>query len=89
VALSAQSSETARKLRDAGRVLRSGPPPHPRLVVGGQAFNNDPGLREAVGGTYVGPNAAAASEMITSIAARTSGVEPGGERFFSSRRRRR
>jgi len=64
VALSAQSRETAGNLRDASRALRSGRPPHPRLVFGGQAFDADPALRESIGGTYVGPTAIAASAFI-------------------------
>jgi hypothetical protein len=67
VALSAQSRESARKLRGAARLLASGAPPHPTLVYGGQAFNDDPRLREVVQGTYVGPNAVAASESIVRL----------------------
>ena len=67
VALSAQSRETARKLRGAGRLLGEGPPPHPRLVFGGQAFNNDPALRDGMDGTYVGPSATAAAGAIASM----------------------
>jgi hypothetical protein len=67
VALSAQSRESGRKLRGAERLLAGGDPPHPALVFGGQAFNDDPGLREAVEGTYVGPNAIAASESIVRV----------------------
>jgi MerR family transcriptional regulator, light-induced transcriptional regulator len=64
VALSAQSRETASNLRGADLVLRGAKPPHPRLVFGGQAFDADPALREAIGGTYVGPTAVAASGFI-------------------------
>jgi methanogenic corrinoid protein MtbC1 len=64
VALSAQSRETAGNLREASRTLRSGRPPHPHLVFGGQAFDADPVLRESIGGTYVGPTAVAASGFI-------------------------
>jgi MerR family transcriptional regulator, light-induced transcriptional regulator len=67
VALSAQSPDTARKLRRVARVLRSSGPPQPQFVYGGQAFNADPGLRDAVDGTWVGPTAAAASGAITAM----------------------
>jgi DNA-binding transcriptional MerR regulator len=64
VALSAQSRQTGRRLRGASRMLAAAAPPLPRLVFGGQAFNNDPGLRKTVDGTYIGPDAASASETI-------------------------
>jgi len=76
VALSAQSRETARKLRGAARLLAEGPPPHPHLVFGGQAFNNDPALRSGMDGTYVGPSAAAAAEAIASMVERANGAAP-------------
>jgi len=67
VVLSAQSPETARKMRWAARALHEGAPPYPQLVFGGQAFNTDPKLRASVDGTYVGPDAAAAVEAIASL----------------------
>ena len=67
VVLSAQSQETARKLRPAAQAIQAGPPPHPRFVFGGQAFNSDPRLRAGVEGTYVGPDAAAAADAIASL----------------------
>src|SRR5579859_2594669 len=67
VVLSAQSQETARKLRRAAQAVQEGPPPHPRVVFGGQAFNRDPRLRASVEGTYVGPDAAAAADAIASL----------------------
>src|SRR5579864_3377340 len=76
VVLSAQSQETARKLRRAAQAVQDGPPPHPRVVFGGQAFNSDPKLRASVEGTYVGPDAAAASDAIASLIAESSEV-PG------------
>ena len=70
VVLSAQSRESARKLRWAPRALQEGAPPHPRLVFGGQAFNADPKLRAQVDGTYVGPDAAATLETIAQLVER-------------------
>ena len=67
VVLSAQSFETARKLRRAAQAVQEGAPPHPRLAFGGQAFNIDPKLRALVDGTYVGPDAAAAVETIVGL----------------------
>ncbi len=80
VALSAQTRETARELRGVAQMLSQGPPPHPRVVFGGQAFNRDAVLRESTEGTYVGPNAEAAADAIASMVARTNGA--------SSRRKR-
>jgi DNA-binding transcriptional MerR regulator len=67
VALSAQSRATARKLRRAAQLLAAGTPPHPTLVFGGQAFNDDPALRESVDGTYAGPDAIATTESIVRL----------------------
>ena len=86
VALSAQSRETARKLRGAARLLAEGPPPHPHLVFGGQAFNNHPALRDGMDGTYVGPSAAAAAEAIASLVERANGASR--RRVRSGQRRR-
>ena len=63
VVLSAQSPETARKLRGAASELE-GPPLTARLFFGGQAFNTNARLRASVPGTYVGPDAAAAADAI-------------------------
>jgi methanogenic corrinoid protein MtbC1 len=86
VALSAQSRETARKLRGSARLLGEGPPPHPRLVFGGQAFNNDPALRDGMDGTYVGPSATAAAEAIASMVERSDGAARRGVRSGQRRR---
>ncbi len=86
VALSAQTRETARELRGVAQMVSQGPPPHPRVVFGGQAFNRDAALRESMEGTYVGPNAEAAADAIASMVARTNGVS---ERSRLSARRRR
>jgi DNA-binding transcriptional MerR regulator len=67
VVLSAQTRETARKLLPAAQALRTGPPPHPLLAFGGQAFNADPKLRAAVDGNYVGPDAASTVEAIVQL----------------------
>jgi MerR family transcriptional regulator, light-induced transcriptional regulator len=67
VVLSAQSRETAHMLRRAAQAVHEGPPPHPRVVFGGQAFNSDPRLRASIEGTYVGPDAAAAVDAIASL----------------------
>jgi methanogenic corrinoid protein MtbC1 len=89
VALSAQSRETAHKLRGAARLLTAGPPPHPRLVFGGQAFNNDPALRDGMDGIYVGPGATAAAEAIASLVERANnGASPPRRRQRSAGRRR-
>jgi methanogenic corrinoid protein MtbC1 len=83
VVLSAQSQETARKLRRAAQAVQQGPPPHPRVAFGGQAFNTDPRLRASVDGTYVGPDAAAAAEAIASLVAESS--EGPGPRVRANR----
>ncbi len=67
VVLSAQSRETARKLRGVQQALEQGTGPHPRLAFGGQAFNADAHLRGKVDGTYVGPDAAASVAAITEM----------------------
>jgi methanogenic corrinoid protein MtbC1 len=86
VALSAQTRETGRRLRGASQLLASTRPPSPRLVFGGQAFNNDLALRESVdGGTYVGPNAAAASDSIVRL---LEGHAAAGKGVRAERRRR-
>lgn len=72
VILSAQSAETARELVGAAAAIRTGRPPHPRLAFGGQAFNLDPGLREAVEGTYVGPDAAATADAAAGLIERSA-----------------
>jgi methanogenic corrinoid protein MtbC1 len=86
VALSAQSRETARKLRGAARALQEGGPPHPRLVFGGQAFNTDPSLRALVDGTYVGPDAATTVDAIAGLVDQATHGQPGRSR--AARRRR-
>jgi methanogenic corrinoid protein MtbC1 len=63
IVLSAQSAETARKLR-ASATLLEGPEPRPLLFFGGQAFNADPRLRARTPGTYIGPDAAAAAGTV-------------------------
>jgi methanogenic corrinoid protein MtbC1 len=85
VVLSAQSRETARKLRWAPRALQEGAPPHPRVVFGGQAFNADPRLRAMVDGAYVGPDAAAAVEAIAHLVERPPVGQP--RRVPAGRRR--
>jgi methanogenic corrinoid protein MtbC1 len=72
VAVSAQSRESGRKLRGVMRMLSVGPPPHPRVVFGGQAFDRDARLRESIEGTYLGPNAAASAKTIAAIVARAA-----------------
>lgn len=83
VVLSAQSQETARKLRRAAQAVQEGAPPHPRLAFGGQAFNIDPRLRAQVDGTYVGPDAAAAVETIVGLIDQSA--EKSGRRRRSNR----
>jgi len=85
VALSAQSDETARNLRGASRLLMVGSPPHPHLAFGGQAFNDNPALRASVEGTYVGPNATAASGSIAHL---LEAAEASSARRRSADRRR-
>ncbi|MGI9146471.1 MAG: MerR family transcriptional regulator [Chloroflexota bacterium] len=82
VVLSAQSRETARGLRGLAETLRDGPPPHPHLVFGGQAFNVDPALRAMIDGLYVGPDAAAAVDAIMRLAdgSVTTAVHPRSRR---------
>jgi MerR family transcriptional regulator, light-induced transcriptional regulator len=87
VALSAQSRESARKLRWASRVLQEGAPPHPRLVFGGQAFNADARLRAMVDGTYVGPDAAAAVDAIAHLVDQAVGGRPRRSRSGGGRQR--
>lgn len=74
VALSANSPATAQALKNAAYMLTQGPPPHPRVVFGGQAFNRDGALRQSIGGTYVGPNAEAAVDAIASMVAQSHDV---------------
>ncbi len=74
VALSAQSRETARALRGAAQMLSQGAPPHPHVVLGGQAFNREAALRASIEGTYVGPTAEAAADTIASIVAQANSV---------------
>jgi DNA-binding transcriptional MerR regulator len=83
VVLSAQSLETARKLRRAAQAVQDGAPPYPQLAFGGQAFNIDPKLRALVGGTYVGPDAAAAVEAIVGLIDQSSATS--GRRRRSNR----
>ena len=83
VVLSAQSQETARKLRRAAQAVQAGAPPHPRLAFGGQAFNVDPKLRALVDGTYVGPDAAAAVQTIVALIDQSAGKS--GRRRRSNR----
>ncbi|GAC1314100.1 MAG: cobalamin-dependent protein [Chloroflexota bacterium] len=59
VIVSAQSAETARELSGAAHTLAQVRGVQTRLLVGGQAFNEDPTLRAAIDGEYVGPSAAA------------------------------
>jgi hypothetical protein len=63
IVLSAQSPQTARKLRDLSALL-DGPPPWPLLFFGGQAFNVNARLRAGAPGTYVGPDAVTAADTI-------------------------
>jgi methanogenic corrinoid protein MtbC1 len=86
VALSAQSRESARKLRGAARALQEGAPPHPRLVFGGQAFNADAKLRTTMDGTYVGPDAASSVDAIAHLVDETAHQQ--SRRPRSVRRRR-
>jgi methanogenic corrinoid protein MtbC1 len=85
VALSAQSRDTARKLRGAARALQEGAPPNPRLVFGGQAFNADASLRATVDGTYVGPDAAAAVETIIRLVDQRADRQPRRTRSVRGR----
>jgi MerR family transcriptional regulator, light-induced transcriptional regulator len=85
VALSAQSRESARKVRTVARVLQAGAPPRPRLVFGGQAFNADARLRTTLDGTYVGPDAAATVDAIAHIVDQATVGPP--RRSRSARRR--
>ncbi len=86
VALSAQSRESARKLRGAARALQEGAPPHPRLVFGGQAFNADAKLRAMVDGTYVGPDAATTVDAIAHLVAQATDGQPRRSRSVRGRR---
>jgi methanogenic corrinoid protein MtbC1 len=71
VVVSAQSRDTADKLRDAARIFTAAAPPHPRLVFGGQAFNDDPALRESMDGTYAGADAIAAATTVVELLERS------------------
>lgn len=64
VVLSAQSAETARALTAANQVLEQGTGHAPRLLLGGQAFNDDADLRQALDGDYAGPNARATADLV-------------------------
>lgn len=71
VVVSAQNRATVRGLRRLPQLLREGPPPHPQLAFGGQAFNAHPKLRDALDGTYVGPDAATSAEAIAQMVERS------------------
>jgi MerR family transcriptional regulator, light-induced transcriptional regulator len=86
VALSAQTRETARKLRGAAQALQQGAPPHPGLVFGGQAFNADARLRGLVDGTYVGPDAEATVEAIIGLVDQRADRHPRASRSVRGRR---
>ena len=73
IVLSAQSPETARKLR-ASVTLLEGSEPRPLLFFGGQAFNADPRLRARTPGTYIGPDAAAAAATVVEQVTNRSGA---------------
>jgi methanogenic corrinoid protein MtbC1 len=57
VCLSVTTREGAADLRQIYEGLSALPPPRPRLVFGGRAFNLAPDLREAFPGAYIGANA--------------------------------
>jgi methanogenic corrinoid protein MtbC1 len=87
VALSAQSRDSARKLRGASRALQEGAPPHPRLVFGGQAFNTDARLRAMVDGIYVGPDAAGTVDAIARLVDQQADEQAGHSRSGGRRQR--
>jgi methanogenic corrinoid protein MtbC1 len=64
VVLSATMPESAAAVVELAKRLEDRPPPRPRLAFGGQAFEADPALREAVPGLYLGPSAESAAERI-------------------------
>lgn len=87
VVVSAQNAVTARGLGPLPELLRQGPPPHPQFAFGGQAFNAHPKLRDAVDGTYVGPDAAASAEAIVQLVERASTAARRRSRSGSRRSR--
>ena len=87
VVLSAQTRETARKLLPAAQALRAGPPPHPLLAFGGQAFNADPKLRATVDGSYVGPDAASTVDAIVRLIEPSTDTPRGRSRSTSGQAR--
>ena len=86
IVLSAQSPETARKLR-AWVTLLEGPEPRPLLFFGGQAFNADPRLRARTPGTYIGPDAAAAAATVVEQVTNWTGAPRRRARSASAGRR--
>jgi MerR family transcriptional regulator, light-induced transcriptional regulator len=70
VVLSATISESAEILVEVTGRLADRPPPRPLLAFGGQAFEADPALRDAVAGLYLGPDAATAAERLERALAR-------------------
>ena len=60
VVFSASTAQTATALSAITRRLAELPPPQPLVGYGGQAFEHDPALRDAVPGLYLGPDAATA-----------------------------
>ena len=77
VIVSAQSAATARELAGAARALAQLPGVQTRLLVGGQAVNEDPTLFTAIGGDYAGPSAAATVATVE----RLLGPASDGRRF--------
>jgi methanogenic corrinoid protein MtbC1 len=63
VVLSATLPETAAALGDIAARLGERPP-RPLFAFGGQAFDADPALREAVPGLYLGASATTAAERL-------------------------
>ncbi len=60
VVFSASTAQTATALAAITRRLAELPTPQPLVGYGGQAFEHDPTLRDAVPGLYLGPDAATA-----------------------------
>ena len=86
IVLSAQSPETARKLRASVTLLEASEP-RPLLFFGGQAFNSNARLRARTPGTYIGPDAAAAAASVVEQVTNSTAASRRRARSASAGRR--
>ena len=70
--MSASSPQSAALMTDMQRQLNDGDPPHPLFGYGGRAFDNDPSLREAVPGYYLGTDPRDAIQIVNGLLRNTN-----------------